>query len=105
MYFNTCKFGIHGNQHFTLLLKLKLVSHILSNRHEIYTQTTLIILLKKDQMFELYGVKLWDCKPQQTHSTLPPHSSTSAIDIQKWKPPFLIIKKSLVKILCLLDKR
>jgi len=32
---------------YTLLLKLKLVSHFLSNRHEIFTQATLIALLKK----------------------------------------------------------
>ena len=30
---------------YTLLLKLKLVSHFLSNRHEIFTQATFIVLL------------------------------------------------------------
>ena len=32
---------------YTLLLKLKLDSHCLSNKHETFTQTTLIVLLKK----------------------------------------------------------
>ena len=32
---------------YTLLHKLKLVSHFLSNRHEIFTQATLTVLLKK----------------------------------------------------------
>ena len=42
-YFSTCKFGIHGKNtnklallFYTVLLKWKLVSHFLSNRHEIY---------------------------------------------------------------------
>ena len=34
---------------YTLLLKLKLFSHFLSNRHEIFTQATLIVLLKKSR--------------------------------------------------------
>ena len=62
---------------YTLLLKLKLVSHFLSNRHEIFTQATLIILLKKSGFqflisslgAELCGIKLWDFVPQRTHST------------------------------------
>ena len=37
---------------YTLLLKLKLVSHFLSNRHEIFTQATLIVLLKKKNDFQ-----------------------------------------------------
>ena len=60
---------------YTLLLKLKLVSHFLSNRHEFFTQANLIVLLKKSGFqflisilnVELYGIKLWDCVPQQTH--------------------------------------
>ena len=50
MYFSTCKFGIHGNKqtHLDILLKLKLVSHILSNRHKILPKVhTLVVLLKK----------------------------------------------------------
>ena len=55
---------------------------------------------------ELCGDKLWNCEPQLPRTTLPPHSSTSEVDIQKWKPLFFskIIKEALVKISCLLDK-
>ena len=102
---------------YTVLLKLKLVSHLLSNRHEIFTKASLIILLKKSGFHfwistsdvELCGDKLWNCEPQLTRTTLPPHSSTSEVDIQKWKPLFFIkitcIKEAVVKISFLLDKR
>ena len=60
---------------YTLLLKLKLVSYFLSSRHEIFTEATLIVLLKKSSLqflistlgVELCGIKLWDCVPQRTH--------------------------------------
>ena len=96
---------------YTILLKLKLVSHLLSNRHEIFTKASLIILLKKSGFHiwittsgvELRGDNLWNCKLQWTRTTLAPHSSTSEVDIQKWKP--LFFKEAFMKISCLLDNR
>ena len=40
-----------------LILKLKLVSHFLSNRHEMFTQATLIVLLKKKRVL-IFGYQL-----------------------------------------------
>jgi len=100
---------------YTILLKLKLVTHLLSNRHEIFTKASLIILLKKSGFqfwittsgVELYKDKLWNCKLHWTRTTLTPQSSTSKVDIQKWKLLFFskIIKEAFKKISCLLDKR
>jgi len=81
---------------YILLHKLKLVSHFLSNRHKIFTQATLIVLLKKSGFdfwisisdAELVKIKLWDCEPQGAHSTFPLHSSTFKVDTQNWKPLF-----------------
>jgi len=52
---------------YTLLLKLKLVCHLLFNGYEIFTQATLVILLHKRvfnfwiaaSSVEQYGDKLW----------------------------------------------
>ena len=100
---------------YTILLELKLVGHLLSNRHEIFMKASLIILLKKSGFHfwistldvELCGVKVVHVHCSLQFQSLSPHSSTPEVVIQKWKPLFFskIIKEALVKISCLLDKR
>ena len=100
---------------YTVLFKLKLVSHLLSNRHEIFTTASLIILLKKSGFHfwistsdvGLCGGKVVHVHCGSQSQSLSPYSSTSEVDIQKWKPLFLskIIKEAVVKISCLLDNR
>ena len=97
-----------------ILLKFKPVSHLLSNRHEISTKASLIILIKKSGFHfwittsgvELCGDRLLNCKLQWTLTTLTPHSSTFEVDIQKWKLLFIskIIKEAFMKISCVLDR-
>jgi len=112
MYFRTWKFGIHGNKQmclaiYTLLLKLKLVSHFLSNRNEIFTQATLIVLLEKSNfqfLISTLGVEVGLCASANTFNLISTHLN---IDIKNWKPLFFskTIKVTCVKISCLLDKK
>jgi len=69
---------------YTVLLELKLVSHLLSNRHEIFMKASLIILLKKSGFLlwistsdvELCGVRVVCVHCSLQFQSLSPHSST-----------------------------
>jgi len=67
MHFSTCKFGIHGNKrtHLAILHPLTyietIVSHFLSNGHEIFTKASLIILQKRGVSIFGYQLKMLNC--------------------------------------------
>ena len=109
MHISTCKIGIHSKNKcvllfYTLLLKLKL---FLSNRRENSTLAPLLILLLKRHSIFGYHLQMLNCVEvnlsvfikADNPRILSPQSSTSEVDIQRWKPLFFIkrIKVTLVK--------
>jgi len=100
---------------YTLSLKLKLVSHLLFNGHEIFTKATIVILLQNRVFhfwiatsgFEQYGDKTNVFRDCQENHNLSPYCSTPEAAIQKLKTLFCskITKVAWVKFSYPVNKR